>query len=178
MDWDGIEQENHNPLRLHRRRGRGETGFTNEAGYGFVGSAIRNGRRIIMVVGATSRPCAREAVARFHGMGFRRLAERPLYGPGALVGEARVRGGTSRAVRLIAPGAGDFDAGRRARGLPLSIRYKGPLRAPSRGAEVATLIAKVPGLPDERLPLIAADAVDAGGPVARMRDGLLSLVGR
>jgi D-alanyl-D-alanine carboxypeptidase (penicillin-binding protein 5/6) len=50
--------------------------------------------------------------------------------------------------------------------------------APHRGQEVATLIAKVPGLPDERLPLIAADAVDAGGPVARMRDGLLSLVGR
>jgi D-alanyl-D-alanine carboxypeptidase (penicillin-binding protein 5/6) len=111
-------------------------------------------------------------------MGFRRLADRPLYGPGALVGEARVRGGTSRAVRLIAPRALaiSMPAGERA-GYALDP-LQGAIARPSRRAEVATLIAKVPGLPDERLPLIAADAVDAGGPVARMRDGLLSLVGR
>lgn len=182
MDWDGIEQENHNPLYGYTAGADGvKTGFTNEAGYGFVGSAVRNGRRIIMVVGGYDTPALRAKQSRdFMEWGFSAWRNRPLYGPGALVGEARVHGGASRAVRLIAPRALAISvpAGQRA-GYTLSIRYKGPLRAPiARGQEVATLIAKVPGLPDERLPLIAADAVDSGGPVARMRDGLLSLVGR
>jgi D-alanyl-D-alanine carboxypeptidase (penicillin-binding protein 5/6) len=71
MDWDGIEQENHNPLYGYTAGADGvKTGFTNEAGYGFVGSAIRNGRRIIMVVGA-DKPALRAKQSRdFMEWGF------------------------------------------------------------------------------------------------------------
>ena len=49
--FNGIKQGNRNPL-LYKDLGADgiKTGHTEEAGYGLVGSAVRNGRRVIFVL--------------------------------------------------------------------------------------------------------------------------------
>ena len=49
--WNKIRQQNRNPLLAMNIGADGmKTGFTNEAGYGLVGSAVQNGLRLIVVV--------------------------------------------------------------------------------------------------------------------------------
>ena len=81
-----------------------KTGFTNESGYGLVGSAVRDGRRLVMVVGGYDRAWqrARESRALLE-WGFSAWQTRRLFAAGSAVGEARVQGGAARRVPLIAP---------------------------------------------------------------------------
>lgn len=178
----GITQNNHNPLYGHTEGADGvKTGFTNEAGYGLVGTAVRGGRRLMMVVGGYDRPNDRAEQSRaLIEWGFAAWASKPLYRAGTPLGEAQVQGGSQRSVGLVAPHdlALTLPAGLSARPT-MAIRYKGPLRAPiAKGQHIATLVVKTPGQPDEALPLAAANDVPAGGAFARLRDGLLTMVGR
>ena len=54
--WNNITQKNRNPLLLDYPGADGmKTGYIKDAGYGLVGSAVRDGRRLILVVaGLTS----------------------------------------------------------------------------------------------------------------------------
>lgn len=182
LSFRGIEQPNHNPLYGHVEGADGvKTGFTNEAGYGLVGSAIRGGRRLMMVVGGYDHPVDRTKESRaFIEWGFAAFEAHPLFAEGARIGTAKVQGGEARSVDLVAPhplaltlprGAGAHYS--------LSLRYKGPLRAPiSKGDEVASLIVRVPGEGETRLPLVAAEGVPEAGALARLRNGLLAMLGR
>jgi D-alanyl-D-alanine carboxypeptidase (penicillin-binding protein 5/6) len=182
LAFQGIEQPNHNPLYGHVAGADGvKTGFTNEAGYGLVGSAIRDGRRLMMVVGGydNGKVRARESRA-FLEWGFAAFEAHPLFAEGARLGEASVQGGEARRVDLVAPHplALTLPRGTGAR-YTLSLRYKGPLRAPiAKGDEVASLIVRVPGAGETRLPLVAAEAVPAAGTLARLRNGLLAMLGQ
>ena len=49
--WNKIRQQNRNPLLAMNIGADGlKTGYTKEAGYGLVGSAVQNGLRLIVVV--------------------------------------------------------------------------------------------------------------------------------
>ncbi|MGB0499464.1 MAG: D-alanyl-D-alanine carboxypeptidase family protein, partial [Rubricella sp.] len=49
--WDGITQSNRNPILFANIGGDGlKTGHTEEAGYGLVGSAVQDGRRVVFMV--------------------------------------------------------------------------------------------------------------------------------
>ena len=49
--WNKIKQNNRNPLLYMNIGADGlKTGYTREAGYGLVASAVRDGRRLIMVI--------------------------------------------------------------------------------------------------------------------------------
>lgn len=182
LAFRGVEQVNHNPLYGHVPGADGvKTGFTNEAGYGFVGSAIRDGRRLMMVVGGydNGKVRARESRA-FIEWGFAAFEAHPLFAAGSRIGTARVQGGEAREVALMAaqPLALTLPRGEGAR-YTMAIRYKGPLRAPiAKGDTVAALMVRVPGQAETRLPLIAAEDVPPAGMVARLRNGLLALVGQ
>ena len=181
MTWNGITQPNHNPLYGRTEGADGiKTGFTNEAGYGFVGSAERKGRRLVMVLGGYDRPNARAEQSRlFMEWGFSAWAAQPLFAKGAAVGNAVVQGGEARNVTLVAPRplSVTMPRGETAR-YTLSLRYKGPLKAPiAKGETVASLLVRVPGEPVHVLPLVAGEAVAKGGPLARLRNGALEMVG-
>ena len=98
LSFRGVEQPNHNPLYGHVAGADGvKTGFTNEAGYGLVGSAIRDGRRLMMVVGGYDNGKVRARESReFLEWGFSAFAAHPLFGKGAKIGVARVQGGQAR----------------------------------------------------------------------------------
>jgi len=181
MTWGGITQPNHNPLYGHTEGADGvKTGFTNEAGYGFVGSAQRNGRRLVMVLGGYDRPIDRTNQSRaFIEWGFAAWDAKPIFRRGAAVGTAVVQGGEVRELSLIAPHDLSVTMPKgTARKYTLSMRYKGPLKAPIRkGETVASLLVRVPGEPVHVLPLAAGEDVPRGGVIARMRNGAMGLVG-
>jgi len=175
----GITQRNHDPL-LGKFEGADgiKTGFTNQAGYGFLGSASRGGRRLIMVVAGADRHQDRaKAAAALMDWGFAAFESRPLFARGAVVGSARVQGGAQRTVPLLAPLA--YTA-TRARGQrdPVSLRivYQGPLKAPVvKGAKVAELEIRSGSAPATRLPLVAGTDIGKAGLLARLRNGLSEL---
>jgi D-alanyl-D-alanine carboxypeptidase (penicillin-binding protein 5/6) len=181
MTWNGITQPNHNPLYGVTEGADGiKTGFTNEAGYGFVGSAQRKGRRLVMVLGGYDRPKDRAQQSRdLIEWGFAAWSAQPLFAKGARVADAEVQEGQERTVPLIAPRALSITSPNGSRpAYSLAVRYKGPLRAPiAAGETVASLLVRVPGEPVQVLPLVAATSVAKGGTAERMRDGALRLIG-
>lgn len=185
MTWNGIAQANHNPLYGNTPGADGvKTGFTNEAGYGFVGSVIRDGRRLMMVVGGYDKPADRASQSRaLIEWGFAAWSDRPLFRTGTTLGTAQVQGGAARSVPLVAshdlaltvPRGWNTPPG----AIRTTIRYKGPLRAPlAKGDPVATLVVRAPGQPEQRVALAAGQSVPVGSSFDRLRNGLLAMVGQ
>jgi D-alanyl-D-alanine carboxypeptidase (penicillin-binding protein 5/6) len=100
-----ITQANRNPI-LGKVAGADglKTGHTDEAGYGFTGSADQNGRRLIEVVaGLPSWNSRVEESTRLIQWGFNAWSAKPLFPAGAKVGSAKVQLGSSSDVSLVAP---------------------------------------------------------------------------
>lgn len=174
--YNGIEQSNHDPL-IGRTRGADgiKTGYTNEAGFGYLGSVERDGQRLVLVVAGVDRSDTRARAARnYIEWGFSAFERRRLFGEQQVVGEARVQGGGARRVGLRTDRTVYVNVPRGASGeLSMSISYDGPLRAPfSAGDRVATLVVEVPGMEPARLPLLATDDVEQAGVFARMLNGI------
>jgi D-alanyl-D-alanine carboxypeptidase (penicillin-binding protein 5/6) len=175
-----IEQGNRNPL-LGRVAGADglKTGHTEEAGYGFTGSAIRNGRRLVMVVsGLTGFNQRIEESVRFMEWGFNAWQTRPLFRANQRVGEARVQLGGDASVGLVAPRdiAVTFASGL-GQDLRARIVYQGPVKAPiAQGQHIADLVVTAGGV-EQTMPLVAENAVGEAGFFGRILAGLGSLFG-
>ncbi len=168
-----IEQANRNPL-LGRVAGADglKTGHTDEAGYGFTGSAVQDGRRIVMVVaGLTS---FNERIAQsvsFINYGFQAFEAVPVAKKGAHLGDAAVFDGDKRMVGLIAPADIFVSMPRAARDLVKSrLVYTGPIKAPfAAGQPIAELVITGPGF-ERRAPVVAAEAVGKASFFDRIRN--------
>ncbi|GGD75736.1 D-alanyl-D-alanine carboxypeptidase family protein [Croceicoccus mobilis] len=176
-----ITQKHHNPILEAVPGADGlKTGFTNEAGYGFVGSAVQGNRRLIMVLGGAETSRERKKVAReFIQWGFDEWDADYVFGHGQPVGKARVQGGASRHVPVAA-----------AQGVKISVprgqqaeanvimRYEGPLMAPIRkGQPVGQLIVQRAGEEPASFDLVATEEVPAANGWQRLRNGFLGLFG-
>jgi D-alanyl-D-alanine carboxypeptidase (penicillin-binding protein 5/6) len=180
LKFNNIEQRNHDPVTGVVAGADGiKSGFTNQAGYGFLGSAERGGRRLVSIVAGSPTGRMQKAASRaFLEWGFRSFTGYPLYKAGETVGEASVQGGSARAVKLLAsrPIGYDLPVGQTAK-VTLSIRYEGPLRAPiAAGEQVAELQIAVEGLRPSRVPLVAAEAVEEANVAQRLVNGLAGLL--
>src|SRR6476620_3524858 len=139
-----ITQGNRNPI-LGKVPGADglKTGHTDEAGYGFTGSADQNGRRLIEdVAGLGSWNTSVEETTRLMQWGFGAWQAKPLFRQGAKVGTAKVQLGSSSEVPLVAPRnlSVTVPAGLASGSIQTRIRYQGPLIAPiKKGQEVAQL---------------------------------------
>lgn len=181
MGGEPITQPNRNPLIGNVNGADGlKTGHTQEAGYGFTGSAVQDGRRLVMVVAGLDSYTQRISEStRFMEWGFNAWQSRRLAASGGRIGSAQVQGGSASAVGLVAPRdlAITVPAGlvseRQAR-----IVYEGPVRAPiAEGQHIADLVVETPGMPAQRLPLVAEEAVGERGFFGRVWAGLMSLLG-
>lgn len=176
-----ITQANRDPL-LGRVAGADglKTGHTQEAGYGFTGSAEQNGRRLVMVLaGLTSFNQRIEESVRFMQWGFRAWRARPIAAKGKRIETADVQLGTSNTVGLISPKdlTVTVPAGA-ASELTAKVVYQGPIKAPFKaGAHIADLVVSAPGMEPQRLPLVAETDVEGAGFFGRAWAGLLSLFG-
>lgn len=176
-----ITQANRDPL-LGRVAGADglKTGHTDEAGYGFTGSAEQNGRRLVMVVaGLTSFNQRISESVRFMEWGFRAWQARPVAKVGRVVGTAEVQMGDASTVNLVAARdlAVTVPSGTRPK-LSGKIVYDGPVKAPFKaGAHIADLVVSAPGLPAQTLPLVAQSDVGEAGFFGRAWSGLTGLFG-
>ena len=176
-----IKQDNRNPL-LGRVAGADglKTGHTEEAGYGFTGSAEQNGRRLIVVLaGMTSTNQRIEEGVRLINWGFNAWTTKPLYKAGSTVGSAKVQLGSASEVSLVTQGpiALTMPAGLGSQIKSTRIRYNGPLQAPiAKGAHVADLVVTTDNGP-QVMPLVAGDDVGQAGFFARAWIGLKQLLG-
>ncbi len=176
-----ITQANRDPL-LGRVAGADglKTGHTEEAGYGFTGSAEQNGRRIVMVLaGLTSFNQRISESVRFMDWGFRAWQAKPIVKQGRKVSDADVQLGDSSTVGLVAPR--DLKVALPSGAVPAmtaKVVYEGPIKAPIKaGAHIANLVVTSPGLPEQTLPLVADTDVAEAGFFGRAWAGLTGLFG-
>lgn len=155
-----------------------KTGYTADAGYCFLGSAERGGRRLIMVVGGARTTPVRNAAARaLLEWGFTAWDTVPLFARDQPVAQARVQDGDHRRLALVAdrPLHAAVPKGSNAR-VSLKVRYRGPLVAPiAKGTKVADLEIAVDGMRPGHVPLYAGEDVLIAGPVDRMVNGFMNL---
>ncbi len=181
MGGAAIKQENRDPL-LGRVAGADglKTGHTEEAGYGFTGSAEQNGRRLVLVLAGLGSFNQRiDESVKFMNWGFRAWQQKTLVAKGRHVDDAAVQLGGSNHVGLTA--AQDLKVTLPAGAVPVmqsKVVYDGPIKAPiTAGQHVADLVIDSPGLPEQKLPLIAEQDVAAAGFFGRAWAGMTSLFG-
>ncbi|HEX4799820.1 MAG TPA: D-alanyl-D-alanine carboxypeptidase family protein [Sphingomicrobium sp.] len=177
-----ITQANRDPI-LGRVPGADglKTGHTDEAGYGFTGSAEQNGRRLIEVLaGMDSWNQRVQESTRLIQWGFGAWTDKPLFKAGAKVGSAQVQMGSSGEVPLLAARdlAVTVPAGLSSGATSMKIRYDGPLMAPiAKGQEVAQLVITTGDTPPQIVSLVAGEDVGRAGFFTRIWLGLKSLIG-
>ncbi|HQX85152.1 MAG: D-alanyl-D-alanine carboxypeptidase family protein [Aestuariivirga sp.] len=178
--WNKITQKNRNPLLLDYPGADGmKTGYIREAGYGLVGSAMRDGRRLILVVAGVSSIAERkEEAQKLLDWGFRQFKTIDVYAAGDVVSKARVWGGTNRWVDLVI--RKDLRLALSAReqeSIEVKLSYAGPLIAPVKaGAPIGTVKFMMEGKAIAEVQVETANDVAAVDSIwSRAMDSLLIL---
>ena len=179
--WHGIKQGNRNPLLY--RAGSGvdglKTGHTEEAGFGLTASAIRDGRRIIMVVhGLTGMQERADEAGQLLDWAYRETGNFTVATKGAVLAEAPVQYGETKTVPLTV--AQDLLLT-----LPRADRQKvtakavvpTPIMAPvAAGQEIGKLVVSAPNMPDFTMSLVAGQDVPKMGIGGKIAANLNRLV--
>ena len=179
--WSNIHQPNRNPLLFNTPGADGlKTGHIEASGYGLVGSAVRNGQRIIVVLnGLASEKDRADEGARLIETGFREFRSYQLFKPGDKLADADVYGGSGKSVPLIVkvPVIITLQVDSRP-GMKVAVRYNAPLIAPIvQGQQVGNVVITAPDYPGMSVPLYAATEVPRAGFFGRMFLGLRALFG-
>ncbi|MGH6945487.1 MAG: D-alanyl-D-alanine carboxypeptidase family protein [Geminicoccaceae bacterium] len=178
--YSGIKQHARNPLLYQDIGADGlKTGHTEAAGYGLVGSAVRDGRRLILVITGLKKSGARAHEAeRLLDYGFREFKNYQLFAAGDAVEMANVWLGSTDKVPLVVQDDVVVSLTPDARrDLSVKVIYDDPIPAPvSSGAPVAQLEVSAPGLEARRMPLVAGAAVDSANLLGRMTGALNYLI--
>lgn len=177
--WNNITQANHDPLSGKVEGADGlKTGYTNEAGYTFVGSAERGGRRLVMVIAGAPSASERDKTARdLIEWGFADFTTTRLLAAGQVVANAQIQVGAQDSVALVA--AHDVLASLPAHStapMRANVTYRGPIAAPVKvGDQLASLHVKIGDQPGFEVPLVAARSVEEAGLFRRIAAGLRRL---
>ncbi len=178
--YNDIKQGNRNPL-LYRDLGADglKTGHTEASGYGLTASAVRGGRRLIMVLngleGTKERSQESERLMRW---GFREFENYALFEAGEAVDDAEVWLGEQPGVALeiAEPLTVTLPRGAR-KEMSVKVVYDGPVPAPvQKGDEVAKLVVTTPDAEPIERPLYAAADVGQLGVFGRFSSALRYLV--
>jgi D-alanyl-D-alanine carboxypeptidase (penicillin-binding protein 5/6) len=163
-----------------------KTGHTEESGYGLVGSAVQNGRRLIVVVnGLESAKERKTEASRLLNWGFRNFEKFTLFDAGETVGKVQVWGGEKGYLKLRGLGEEPvrvlLPKNARFKKLKGRIVYQGPVKPPiapgDSGEKIGTpvLHVSVEGGISATAPLEAAESVKKAGLVKQGWDSLFYL---
>lgn len=155
-----------------------KTGHTEEAGYGLVGSAVQDGRRVIFVLsGLGSEKARAEESERIVNWAFRQFTMKTVVPKGERVAWAPVWLGAARRVALTTQdGVNVLIPAGAASGVTAEAVFDGPIEAPiTAGQRLGELVVTVPGSVQSRLPLVAADDVPRAGFMGRMQNAAMRL---
>lgn len=177
--WNKIRQRNRNPLLAMNIGADGlKTGFTDEAGYNLVGSAVQNGQRLIVVVnGAKSDKERAEEARKLLEWGFRAFEKVNLFADGQVIGNARVFGGAEGSVGVVSKGPVDFFMPRGSSDqIKGEIVYQGPVLAPVEAGQPIGVVRITAGALTKESPVFAAADVGPGSMSQRALDGVRELM--
>lgn len=174
--FNNTRQYNRNPLLRELDGADGvKTGHLSVSGYGLVGSAIREGkRRIIVLNGLTSETERKKEGPRVMRSAFLDFTASTLVNKGAEVAVADVWLGEEKKVSLIATES--YATGLHMDAVPKikgNVTYKKPLLAPVKeGDIVGELVISAPGTPDKKIPVAAGKSVNQLGLLGKAMLGL------
>jgi len=160
--YHGIVQYNRNPL-VQRGMADGlKTGHTEAGGYGVVGSAEHNGRRVIMVLNGmpTSKARVEESV-RLMGWAFANFENVTLFSANDVIENAPVYLGARPTVPLVGDGNLVLTMPRSwQQHAHIAIAYDSPIPAPiARGDVLGKLTVSGQGVPQTEVKLLAGEDV-------------------
>ena len=175
--YDDITQPNRNPLlKLGLGADGLKTGWTQKAGYGIVGSALQDGRRVVFVLTGIKSPKTRAREAeQINNWVFRQFTEKKLLTAGDIIHMAPVHLGEKSLVRItikedlmgLIPAMMDGK-------VKTEIKYLGPIKAPIiEGQEIGEISVTIPSLVSFSKPIIAAETIEDGGFLARLKFALI-----
>ncbi len=166
--FNGIDQPNRNPM-VQRGTGDGlKTGHTEAGGYGLVASAIRNGRRVILVLNgmSTMRERAEES-ERLMDWSYANFENVTLFTAGDVIEQVPVWLGATPTVPLVSGRDLVVTMPRTWRkNASIKVSYQTPVNAPvSKGDALGKLVMSGQGVPPMDVTLLAgADVPRLGLP--------------
>jgi D-alanyl-D-alanine carboxypeptidase (penicillin-binding protein 5/6) len=178
--YNKIKQGNRNPL-LYKSFGADglKTGHTEASGFGLAASAVRDGRRLLLVVNGLSSMRERSSEsARLLDWGFRETGSYALFKKGQVVETADVWLGTEQSIPLVINRDVKITMPRRARqGMKAKVVFTNPVPAPIKaGTPIARLIITADGQKPLELPLIAGKSVEQLGLFGRLGAALRHII--
>jgi D-alanyl-D-alanine carboxypeptidase (penicillin-binding protein 5/6) len=179
--FNNIKQGNRNPL-LYRNIGADgvKTGHTDVAGYGLIGSAIQNGRRLVLVVnGLSSMQERADESARLLTWGFQNFKQAQLFKTGEQVEVAKVWMGQKMTVPVVVNEdvKAIYNINEKDK-LVASAVINEPIQAPvKKGTEVGQLKIKMGDFPERVVKLYAGEDVPELGLFQRMIERAKLMVG-
>ena len=179
MDRVPSNRFNRNPLlRLGIGADGLKTGHTQEAGYGLVGSAVQDGRRVIFVISGLQSETARaEEAERIVNWAFRQFTMETLVPANETVVEAPVWLGTQSRIGLTTKDGVNvlIPAGARDQ-VKVEAVFQSPIPAPiAKGDQIGQLVVTMPGAKDAVTPLLASDDIPEAGFAGRMKGAVVRL---
>ncbi|WP_242447401.1 D-alanyl-D-alanine carboxypeptidase family protein [Aurantiacibacter aquimixticola] len=177
LTWRNLTQGNHDPVtgRVEGADGM-KTGYTNEAGFTFLGSAERGGRRLIEVIAGAPTDRSRDIAARaLLEWGFDAFERKTLAEGETVVGKAAVQDGDRAEVGLRLPRdfAVALPQGTEVSRWRTEIVYRGPVVAPiAQGDTIARIRLTIDGEVVVEAPLEAAESVDRANLFERIGNGI------
>ena len=181
FSWNKITQQNRNPLLKDYPGADGmKTGYTKEAGYGLVGSATHDRRRLIMVIAGLQSIADRKAEAqKLLDWGFRQFKAIDVYAKGDRVGKATVWGGATRSVDLVTSDSVQVALSPAEQAaVEMKLAYTGPLMAPvSAGTKIGTVRFMLDGTVLAEVPVETAAGVEEDASMwSRALDSVMIMV--
>ena len=178
--WNGIKQDNRNVL---LSRGIGvdglKTGHAEEAGYGLTASGVEQNHRLILVInGLPSIRSRIDEPITLLEWGWHEFHLMHLFKPGQAIDEAPVWEGAQATVPVSVDGDVPITLTTAERhDLKVQAVYDGPAAAPvAAGQKLGVLRVTVPGGQPQEFPLVATQAVDRVGALARIAAGLKAIL--
>lgn len=174
--WNNIRQQNRNPLLTMSIGADGlKTGNIEKGEFGLVGSAVEEGRRLIVAVyGAKTAKERAEEARKLLQWGFRNFEEKDLFKAGEPIGPAQIYGGTRGALDLVSKGDVKVLLQRgSSEKLTGKIVYEGPVVAPvAAGQPVGRLEIRRGTAVVLEQPLEASETVEEGSLASRAFDAV------
>jgi D-alanyl-D-alanine carboxypeptidase (penicillin-binding protein 5/6) len=171
-----ITQHNRNPM-LGKVPGVDglKTGHTEAAGYGLTASAVRDGRRLILVVNGLNTMKSRgEESERLIEWGFREFNNYILFNPGEVVTDVPVWLGEQGTLPLVVQQPLEVTLPRLARAnMNVKAVMQSPVPAPIRkGQMIGKIVISAPGVATIERPLYAGADVGELGLLGRLTSAL------
>ena len=159
--FNNIKQGNRNPLLYRSMNVDGlKTGHTDDGGFGLTASAIRDGRRLVMVLnGMTDMQARADESAKLLDWGYREFGLYPVVKKDTAIAQAKVWLGTAPTVPLLTTEDVTLSLPRNARAsLKVVVSYNEPVPAPIvPGQPLGKITITAPGM-EPRESLLAAGA--------------------